>query len=108
MTPEGRVKAKLKRRLAEAFPTSYRFMPVQNGMGAPALDLYCCICGLFVAAETKAPGKALTDRQEMTSKAIRDAGGLVFKVDGDDDIERMIVTVRRVAQLHALHIQPVL
>ena len=79
-TPEGRVKEMVKRALKEEFDRRYLFMPVQNGMGAPALDLYNCIDGLFVAIETKAPGKTMTPRQLMTAKDIADAGGLVFEV----------------------------
>lgn len=80
MTPEGKVKAAVKRMLA-SLPSHYKFMPVQRGMGAPALDFYCCIRGRFVAIETKAPGKKLTPRQEMTRQEIHGAGGLVFAVD---------------------------
>ena len=80
MTPEGRVKAAVKRALA-TLPRRYHFMPVQNGMGAPALDFYCCINGRFVAIETKAPGKKLTARQEATRDQIYAAGGIVFVVD---------------------------
>jgi hypothetical protein len=60
----------------------YRFMPVQNGMGAPGLDFYLCAGGWFIAIETKAPGKYLTPRQETTKAEIEAADGLVFVVDG--------------------------
>lgn len=96
MTPEGRVKAKVKRRFTEAFKNSYRFMPVQNGMGAPGLDFFYCIAGLFVAIETKAPGKNLTERQQITASAIIGAGGLVFRVCDDDSLERAISTISHV------------
>jgi hypothetical protein len=109
-TPEGRIKDKVKRRLISEFPKRYVFMPVQNGMGAPALDMYCCfpgqdvyipgrglaIAGLFVAIETKAPGKRLTTRQEDTKQRIEEAGGLVYVVDGDDAIENMILSLRSI------------
>lgn len=84
-TPEGRVKTKVKRALGE----HYRFMPVQNGMGAPGLDFFCCIEGLFVAIETKVPGKPLTPRQYETAKAIARSGGLVFVIRDDADIYAM-------------------
>ena len=92
MTPEGRVKAKVKRALA-TLPQKYHLMPVQNGMGAPALDFYCCVSGFFVAIETKAPGKKLTPRQELTAKAIRGAGGFVFVIDSDTAINIMMMTL---------------
>ncbi len=79
-TPEGLVKAMVNRQLAQ-LSRVYRFMPVQNGMGAPGLDYYLCCAGCFVSIETKAKGKALTARQQITKKAIEDAGGKVFVVD---------------------------
>ena len=100
MTPEGKVKANLKRRLRAAFKDAYVFMPVQNGMGAPGLDFYCCIHGMFVAIETKAPGKELTERQDITRQQILAAGGLVFKVSCDAEAERAITTIKRIHQLN--------
>ncbi len=88
--PEGKVKAKVKNAIGTFLPRSYRFMPVQNGMGAPGLDFYYCISGYFVAIETKAPGKKMTTRQVITASAIRDAGGLVFVVDGDETLKEML------------------
>lgn len=84
-TPEGLVKAKLNRALAHIVRL-YRFMPVQNGMGAPGLDYFLCVNGKFVAIETKAKGKTLTDRQNITKQRIIDAGGLVYVVDDDASI----------------------
>lgn len=92
MTPEGRIKEKVKRALAK-LARLYRFMPVQNGMGAPSLDFLLCAGGWFVAIETKAPGKKPTPRQEDTMKAITDAHGIVFVVDGDESLERAIKTI---------------
>lgn len=90
MTPEGRVKAKVNRRLQGLRPQLYKFMPVQNGMGAPALDYFGCFIGNFFAIETKKPGGKPTPRQLQTIKEIENAGGLVFVVDGDDDIDYMM------------------
>jgi hypothetical protein len=89
MTPEGRVKAMIKRQM-ECLPGSYRFMPVQNGMGAPALDFYYCVNGYFIAIEAKAPGKWYTPRQEATRDAIRVSGGRVYLVDGLLSMERAL------------------
>jgi hypothetical protein len=85
MTPEGKVKAMVKRCMETAFPGCYRFMPVQNGMGAPALDFYYCVDGLFVGIETKAPGTGKkqpepTPRQQSTMDEIKAAGGLCYLV----------------------------
>lgn len=89
MTPEGRVKAKVKKALKE----HYSFMPVQNGMGAPGLDFYCCVVGLFVAIETKVPGKRLTARQHITASQIAKAGGMVFVIRDDADIQQMMARI---------------
>lgn len=93
-TPEGKVKDKVRREFAKAFPTAWRFMPVQMGMGAPAHDFIYCIEGLFVSVETKVPGKHMTPRQEATAKAINDAGGMVFEVCDDKTIAEAILTIQ--------------
>jgi hypothetical protein len=90
MTPESRVKKLVKQRLSDEFPTAYRFAPVLNGMGSPGLDVYYCVAGLFVAIETKAPGKRPTARQQITIDAISTAGGLAYVVDDVVTIELMI------------------
>lgn len=93
MTPEGTVKAKVKRVLAEH--GVYWHMPVQNGMGAPTLDFICCYHGFYFAIETKAPGKLPTSRQMQTIQKITDAGGLVFVIDGDTtDLEEFLNAYR--------------
>lgn len=95
MTPEGKVKAMIKRRIEEIFGTSaYRFCPVQNGMGAPALDFYYCINGRFVAIEAKAPGKKPTLRQHQTICDIKGAGGLAFVVDSEQGIYDALYALR--------------
>jgi hypothetical protein len=94
-TPEGRVKAKVKRRLKAEFGSKcWSFMPVQTGYGAPALDYLICIDSLFVAIETKAPGKKPTPLQETTIATIREAGGLVFVVEGDETLDAAIACIK--------------
>ncbi len=90
-TPEGKVKARVNKAL-KTLPRCWKFMPVQMGLGAPALDYLICVNGNFVAIETKAPGKKLSPRQEQTVNAICAARGAVYVIDGtDDDINRMMV-----------------
>lgn len=83
MTPEGKVKAKVKKilNLAEA----YYFMPVQTGYGTPTLDFLCFCRGRGFAIETKAPGKKPTKRQEAIIHDIEYSGSVVFVIDGTDD-----------------------
>lgn len=80
MTPEGKVKAKVKAALNTLGADCWRFMPVQTGYGAPALDFLLSVRGRFIAIETKAPGKSLTPMQETTKAAIEAAGGIVLVV----------------------------
>lgn len=94
MTPEGRVKARVDRELNRGGLAYYKFKPVQNGMGAPGLDYYTCIRGWFVAIETKVEGKKLTPRQASTAKDIVTAGGTVFVIRNDYDIEYMMNCIK--------------
>lgn len=87
MTPEGRVKAKVKKALDTLGADCWRFMPVQTGFGSPALDYLLSIRGRFVAIETKAPGKGLTPLQEGTKAAIEAAGGIVLIVWDETSLE---------------------
>lgn len=98
MTPEGRVKADV-RAILKAH-NAYWFCPVQNGMGAPGLDfMHIQIPGLPVfAIETKAPGKKPTKRQTRTINEIREAGGVVFVIDG--------TSFEELRQWLAIHVPP--
>lgn len=86
MTPEGKVKAKVKKALLQLGTDCWRFMPVQTGYGAPALDFLLSVRGRFVAIETKAPGKKLTPQQESTKADIEAAGGIVLIVWDEDTL----------------------
>jgi hypothetical protein len=95
-TPEGRIKAKVKRRLRDEFGTSHwPFWPVQTGYGSVALDLLGCFYGRFIAIETKADRtKKLTPLQETTAASIRLAGGLVLVVYDDETLEVAVNTIK--------------
>lgn len=80
MTPEGAVKAKVKRILKKY--GVYQFWPVQTGYGASTLDALVCVKGKFLAIETKAKGKKPTKRQELTIREMEVAGGVVLVIDG--------------------------
>lgn len=87
MTPEGRVKGKVKKML-DVFGTGiYRFMPVQAGFGSVSLDYLLCVNTRFISIETKAPGKRLTPLQESTKAAMEAAGGVVLIVSDDASLE---------------------
>lgn len=82
MTPEGKVKKRVKELLSDV--GAYYYMPVSNGMGAPSLDFIGCYKGAFFGIETKAGNKGMTARQFATAKRIEDAGGLTFLVNDDE------------------------
>lgn len=90
MTPEGRVKTRLRRALKNCGVDLWQYWPVPRGYGMATLDCLLCVRGHFVAVETKAPGKKLTPRQKGTWGDIAAAGGNVFQVENDEDISRVI------------------
>lgn len=87
MTPEGKIKAAVKKRLN--FIGAYHFWPVQMGMGSATLDCLGSWRGRFFAIETKAPGKKPTARQLVVMDEIRRAKGHVFVIDNVEDAEKL-------------------
>lgn len=95
MTPEGKVKADVKKALAAE--GVYYFMPVSNGMGRHGIpDFICCVGGIYLAIETKAGKGKTTALQEREMQHIRDAGGhaLVVREDGIDALRLYIQTLK--------------
>lgn len=88
MTPEGRVKAKVKALLKER--GVWYFMPANNGMGRSGIpDFICCHKGKLVAIETKAPGRRndTTPLQKMQIEGINLAGGTAMVIDDATQLE---------------------
>lgn len=86
-TPEGVVKDACKKYLKSI--GAWFFMPVSNGMGQVGIpDIICCYKGIFLAVETKAPGKRAntTPNQDRVIEAIRGADGWAIVVD---DVEQL-------------------
>lgn len=83
MTPEGKVKAKVKKVLAEFKPID-TFWPVPSGYGMSHLDCIVCFFGRFISIETKGPGGKPTPRQELRMRSVRMAGGMALVMDGTD------------------------
>lgn len=79
-TPESKVKAKIKKLLAEH--DVYYAMPIGSVFGNSGVpDFLCCINGYFLAIEAKAKGNKPTALQEKHLKDIREAGGTAIVVD---------------------------
>ena len=87
MTPEGLVKKQVDAVLKAA--GAYYLKPVQNGMGAPALDYHGCHRGFAFVVEAKRPGARPTPRQTATASQVAAAGGSIFLVDGWDSLMRL-------------------
>lgn len=80
LTPEGRVKARLKKHLDAM--SIYNFSPVQNGMGRAGIpDIIGCYEGRFVAFECKAGKGKTTALQDRELAAIQTAKGLAFVIN---------------------------
>lgn len=80
MTPEGRVKKKVKDVLEDL--GAYYVMPVTGGYGnSGAPDFIICIAGLFYGIECKANGGKATALQLKNHDDIRKAGGIALIVD---------------------------
>jgi hypothetical protein len=96
MTPEGRVKTRLKAALDQAFgAVHWRFMPVQTGFGGVAHDFIICYDGLFFSIETKKDAKSeMTALQKATATHIKLAGGIVLLVFDDDTIRMAVERIR--------------
>jgi hypothetical protein len=106
MTPEGRLKEKVKQLLKKR--NAWFYMPVQNGMGKVGIpDFMGTYRGLFFAVETKAPNKKPTTEEQRWNKAtpnqqmrieeIRDAGGVAIVADDISQVEQMLETLDAIA-----------
>lgn len=94
MTPEGKVKKKVKEYLQSI--GAWYYMPVTNGMGRVGCpDILVCYKGLFMAFETKAPGKIknVTANQEREINDIISAYGLALVVDDVEQVKEAIENV---------------
>ena len=80
MTPEAKVKAKVKKILADM--GAYYAMPLGTGFGNSGTpDFLVCFQGAFVGIECKANGNKPTALQLHHMMQIRKAGGRSFLVD---------------------------
>lgn len=79
MTPEGKVKERVKRVLDKYRPELWAHWPVQMGYGAPTLDCTGALNGHAFAIETKY-NDVPTPRQRLTIDEMRAAGITVFVV----------------------------
>jgi len=84
MTPEGKIKEKIKVVL-ETYREQgvlYYYMPVPVGYGRSTLDYLGFILGCGFAIEAKAPGKKPSERQGGIIEDIEKSRTPVFVIDG--------------------------
>ena len=96
MTPEGKVKKKVKEYLQSI--GAWDYMPVSNGMGRVGCpDILVCYKGLFLAFETKAPGKIknVTANQQREIDGILRVNGLAHVVDDVEQVKSLLDTLER-------------
>ena len=80
MTPEAKVKHKVKKYLTEM--GAYYAMPATGGYGLSGTpDFLVCYRGRFVGIECKAGKNRPTALQENALERIRQAGGLALVID---------------------------
>lgn len=94
-TPEGRVKAAVKALLG-TLANCWFYMPVSNGMGTHGIpDFIVCYKGVFVAIETKAPGKLgnVTPLQRMQINRINQALGYAIAVVDVEQVRALFETI---------------
>lgn len=82
MTPEGKIKKKVKA-LLDATPGLYYDMPVPGGFGRSGLDFNGCHRGRAFYIETKDAGKDLTPRQKYCALRMLASGAVVFVVSDE-------------------------
>ena len=87
MTPEGKVKKRVKAILDEQ--RVYHFSPMQNGMGRAGIpDIVACHNGKFIGIECKAGSNKPTALQERELNRILNAGGEAYVIN-EENIEQL-------------------
>lgn len=95
MTPEGKVKQRIKEFLKEL--GAWQYWPVSNGMGVHGIpDVIVNHKGRFFAFEVKAPGKrnqkrrGATALQELQINKINASGGVAAVVDCVSEVKELM------------------
>ena len=100
MTPEAKVKAKVRKVLDEL--GAYYVMPVTGGFGRQgAPDFLVCLSGRFVGIECKAGSNKPTPLQEKNLEQIEKAGGEAFVLN-EDGIGQLREVLDSIVFMHKL------
>jgi len=87
-TPEGKVKAEVKKYLNDL--GAYYFMPVQTGYGRRGVDFYICYHGQFIALETKGGEAVPSPSQRKVLTDVEQCGGLSLCINDVESLRRCI------------------
>jgi hypothetical protein len=99
VTPEAKVKAKIKEILQEE--KIYYAMPIGTGYGNSGVpDFLCCVHGYFLGIEAKANGNKPTALQTKNLKQIVDSGGCAIVVN--DEIKSLFYLKDLIRELKEL------
>lgn len=103
MTPEGKVKQFVTKRLKEAFPNAFKYCPIGGRWSKSGLpDFIYLIQSVFVGIETKAEGNRATPLQLNILHKLADQGAVVAIVTGKDEskMSKLIIEIKRRISLH--------
>lgn len=85
LTPEGRIKADIVRRLQAR--GCYVFTPTQMGYGRRTVDILACCQGYFIAIECKPKGVEPTIAQKIVLKSVENSNGIAILANSWHDVE---------------------
>lgn len=90
MTPEGRVKAEIRKIIKSYGDQIWSFWPVQTGYGRKTVDLLMCVRGQSFIIEVKAPGEKPTAMQYGELARHAKAGGQSTWFDRADNFHMFL------------------
>lgn len=99
MTPEAKVKAKIKEVLK--MERVYYAMPIGTGWGNSGVpDFLCCINGRFLGIEAKANGNKPTELQKKNLMDIELSGGYTAVINENaSDLQYLVELIKQLKEL---------
>ena len=100
MTPEAKVKTKIKAVLKEE--GVYYAMPIGTGWGNSGVpDFLCCVNGRFLGIEAKANGNKPTELQKKNLMDIELSGGYTAVINENaSDLQYLVELIKQLKELH--------
>lgn len=101
MTPEAKVKAKIKAVLKEE--EIYYAMPIGTGYGNSGVpDFLCCVNGRFLGVEAKANGGKPTELQKKNMMDITSSGGVAVVINENaSDMQYLRELIKQLKELNS-------